>query len=69
MDVDVSDTGFIFMNDKYFCRYLSGLYTRENETNPRFATKLQVFRLDRINTEDPTNINVNDITMSPCGLA
>ncbi len=63
MDVDVSDTGFIFMNDKYFCRYLSGLYTRENETNPRFATKLQVFRLDRINTEDPTNINVNDITM------
>ena len=63
MDVDVSDTGFIFMNDKYFCRYLSGLYTRENETNPRFATKLQVFRLDKINTEDPTNINVNDITM------
>lgn len=63
VDMDASDTGFIYMNDKYFCRYLSGLYTRENETNPRFATKLQVFSLDRINTEDPTTLTVNDIVM------
>ena len=61
--MDASDTGFIYMNDTYFCRYLSGLYTRENETNPRFATKLQVFSLDRINIEDPTTLTVNDIVM------
>ena len=63
VDVGLSDTGFIFMNDKYFCRYLSGLYTRENESNPRFATKLQVFQSDKINIKDPTNVNVNDIAM------
>ena len=63
VDVDVSDTGFIFMNDMYFCRYLSGLCTQENDNHPRFATKLQVFHLDKINIKDPTNITVNEITM------
>ena len=64
VDEGVSDTGFIYMNDKYFCRYLSGIFTQENESNPRFITKLQVFQLDKIEAKDPYNVKVNEITMT-----
>ena len=44
VEANICDTGFIFLNDRYFLRYLSGLYTLNHK--PSFATKLQVFDVE-----------------------
>ena len=57
MEANICDTGFIFLNDCYFLRYLSGLYTQQNK--PRFATKLQVFDATQLETIQPWIVDVS----------
>ena len=58
----ICDTGFIFMNRRYFCRYLSGLYNTADDL-PRFATKLQVFDMTDLENTKPWIVDVNEASV------
>ena len=57
VEANICDTGFIFLNESYFMRYLSGLYTRDHK--PSFATKLQVFDARQLERCRPWIVDVS----------
>ena len=57
VEANICDTGFIFLNDRYFLRYLSGLHTLNHK--PSFATKLQVFEATALETCTPWIVDVS----------
>ena len=57
VEANICDTGFIFLNQKYFLRYLSGLYSLNNK--PSFATKCQVFDVEELEGGSPWIVDVS----------
>ena len=57
VEANICDTGFIFLNDRYFLRYLSGLYSLNNK--PSFATKCQVFSVQELEKSRPWIVDVS----------
>ena len=54
---NICDTGFIFLNQSYFLRYLSGLFASDNR--PKFATKIQVFEANDLTKVQPWIVDIN----------
>ena len=54
---NICDTGFIFLNQRFFLRYLSGLFTLNNK--PKFATKIQVFKAKDLEKVQPWIVDIN----------
>ena len=54
---NICDTGFIFLNQKFFLRYLSGLFSSDNR--PKFATKIQVFMAKDLDKIQPWIVDIN----------
>jgi len=54
---NICDTGFIFLNQSYFLRYLSGLFASDNR--PKFATKIQVFKAKDLEKVQPWIVDIN----------
>ena len=56
VEAEICETGFIHLNEKFFCRYLSGIFS---DSSPKFSTKLQVFDLEDLEHTSPWIVNVN----------
>jgi len=54
---NICDTGFIFLNQSFFLRYLSGLYA--SDSRPKFASKIQVFQTNDLAKAQPWIVDVN----------
>lgn len=58
VEADICDTGFILLNERFFCRYLSGIFSKNNA--PKFGTKIQVFSVNELETCKPWIVEIND---------
>ena len=65
VEANICDTGFIFLNDRYFLRYLSGLVTINHK--PSFATKLQVFDATDLEAGTPWIVDVSQADVRDFG--